>query len=422
MKIRMVKINQINPAPYNPRKDLKPGDVEYEKLKNSIVNFGYVEPMVWNQKTGNLVGGHQRYKILVEQGLKELEVSIVDLPLEKEKVLNLALNKIQGQWDQDKLAILLEELSQVPNFEVGLTGFELPEISNILDNYSESHEDNFDFDAAVNSIEEPVTKRRDLIKLGENRLLCGDSANPNDVEFLMGDYKAHMLFCDPPFNCNYRNNRPNIRQSKKPPKWKNIYRDNLPQGEYEAWLEKVFSNINNYLSPGSSIYIWNGHRQFGPMYLMLLKLDFQIGTVIVWAKPNFSISYADYNQQVEFCLYGWKKGEGGHHWYGPHNETTLWEERRDSAKSLVHPTQKPISLGQRAIRNSSARNNITVDTFLGSGSTLIAAQSLGRRCFGIEIDPRYCDAIVKRYIAYVGESNVTDELKEKYLKKEVKNV
>ena len=148
---------------------------------------------------------------------------------------------------------------------------------------------------------------------------------------------------------------------------------------------------------------------------MLLKLGFQIGSVIVWSKPTFAISYADYNQQVEFCLYGWKKGNGAHRWFGPNNETTLWEIKRDHGASLVHPTQKPIFLPQRALKNSSQRGDIVIDTFLGSGSTLIAAESLGRRCFGVEIDPVYCDAIVKRYINFVGKQNVPEELVKKYL-------
>jgi DNA modification methylase len=232
----------------------------------------------------------------------------------------------------------------------------------------------------------------------------------------MGDDKAQMLFTDPPFNVRYQNNRPtrNLKR-RKYPKWQKIYKDDLPQEEYEKWLEKVFSNVDEYLVPCSPLYCFNGHRQFGPMYLMLLKLGYRIGSVIVWAKPNFAISYGDYNQQIEFCLYGWKPGEGGHFWYGPNNETTLWESRRDAGKTLIHPTQKPISLAQRAIKNSSQRGDIIIETFCGSGSTLIAAESLERRCFAVEISEAYCDAIVRRYVSFVGKDKVSDELRKKYL-------
>lgn len=310
MEIQKVSVKKIKPAAYNPHKDLQPKDPEYQKLKKSLSNFGYVDPIIWNKQTGNLVGGHQRFKILVEQGLKKIEVSIVDLSLEKEKALNLALNKIQGEWNQDKLAILLEELSQVPNFEVGLTGFELPEISNILDNYSESHEDNFDFDAAVESIEEPVTKRGDLIELGKHRLLCGDSANLQDIKRLMRDYKADLLASDPPYAVNYLHiNRPNKQQRpKRSRKWKKIYKDDLSQPEYEKWLTKILTNIEPYLRPGSGVYIWNGFRQFGHMISTLTRLGFKTGCIITWAKPTFAISFGDYHQQIEFVFYGWKEG------------------------------------------------------------------------------------------------------------------
>jgi DNA modification methylase len=417
MLILKVPVAEINPAPYNPRIDLQPGDPDYEKLKKSIATFGYVEPLVWNQRTKTLISGHQRFKILIEQGITEVEVSVVDLSCEQEKVLNLALNKIRGDWDEDKLAVLLEELQKTPDFDLGLTGFDSSDVSQIFDDYHDTRkDDDFDFEAALNSIKEPATKRGDLIELGNHRILCGDSANPEDIKLLMNGERARLWYTDPPFNCRYTNSRPTLKHGKKPPKWDHIYKDDLPQEEYEKWLEQVLINVNEYLEPCSPAYIWNGHRQFGPMYMMLLKHGFQIGSVIVWAKERFAISYADYNQQVEFCLYSWKKGKGEHFWYGPSNESTLWQVSRDPSKILIHPTQKPVELSQRAIKNSSKRGDIIVETFLGSGSTLIAAENLGRCCFGIEIDPVYCDAIVKRYIAFVGEDKVSEELVQKYLK------
>lgn len=419
MEIRKVEISKMNPAPYNPRVDLMPGDPRYEKLKKSIETYDLVQLPVWNKRTGNIVGGHQTFKILIAAGFKEVEVSVVDLALEQEKALNLALNKIHGDWDNNKLAALVEELTKIPDFDIGVTGFDLPEISEILDRVEEiKGDDDFDFDAALSSVKEPITKKGDLIQLGKHRLLCGDSANPEDIKLLMNGQKAQLWYTDPPFNCHYTNSRPSHKQRKKPPKWDHIYKDDFPQEEYEKRLEQVLVNVNEYLEPCSPAYIWNGHRQFGPMYMMLLKHGFQISSVIVWAKERFAISYADYNQQVEFCLYSWKKGKGEHFWYGPSNESTLWQVSRDPSKILIHPTQKPVELSQRAIKNSSKRGDIIIETFLGSGSTLIAAESLERRCFGVEIDPVYCDAIVKRYIAFVGEDKVSEEVKKKYRKEE----
>lgn len=418
MEIRKVSVSEIKPTAYNPRKDLQPGDPDYQKLKQSIATFGYVEPIVWNQQTGNLVGGHQRYKILIEQGLREVEVSVVDLSLQKEKVLNIALNKIQGQWDDDMLPQLLEELSHLPDIDVTLTGFDLPEISNLIDGLSSDKEDDFDFDASINTDTPAITQRGDLIELGPHKVLCGDSSNSEDLERLMGADHIHLVHTDPPYNVDYYGgNRPNAKSRPASHKqWERIYSDNMTQNEYETWLKAIFSNMVPCLVPGAPVYIWNGHKQFGPMYLMLKELEFHVSCVITWAKEHFAFGYGDYSQQTEFCLYGWKEDGGPHIWYGPNNETTLWQIKRDVTKNYIHPTQKPIAIPQRAIKNSSKRGDIVLDLFLGSGSTLIAAESLGRKCYGVEIDPKYVDGIVQRYITYAGRDRVSHEIKQRYLK------
>ncbi|MFA5411287.1 MAG: DNA modification methylase [Candidatus Omnitrophota bacterium] len=416
--IELVSITEINPAPYNPRKDLKPSDPEYQKLKRSITTFGYVELGVWNKRTKNLISGHQRLKILKELGITDVQVIVVDLSPTQEKALNIALNKIRGDWDEEKLYKILDELNHLPDFDLELTGFDFPEFSQLNDMYSDQKDgDDFDFGAVVESINEPVTQKGDLIELGDNRLLCGDSAVSDDLRLLMGSEKAAMLFTDPPYGISYyQGNRPNMSfRPKKCRKWETIYQDGLSEEEYQKWVEQVFTNMDNFLALGAPIYIFNAHKQFFGMYGILRKLKYHIGTVIVWAKPNFSISYGDYNPQVEFCAYGWKEDNGAHKWYGPTNETTLWEIKRDPTKDYQHLTQKPVAIPARAIRNSSLRGDIVLELFGGSGSTLIAAESLGRRCFCVEIDPIFCDGIVRRYINYIGKENVSKELLQKYL-------
>lgn len=421
MKIQKIMVAEINPAPYNPRADLKPGDAEYEKLKQSISTFGLVEPLVWNKRTGNLVGGHQRLKILVAGGAEEVEVSVVDLSPEMERALNIALNKIGGDWDEEKLATLLSEIQKIPDFNVGLTGFEPADISELLDEFATpKEEDDFDFEAEVDVIKPPITKKGDLIVLGAHRILCGDSSSLDDLKALIGSNKVNLIHIDPPYNVNYYGgNRPvpNVRP-KKSRNWERIYSDNLNQEEYEAWLKKIFVNMDSFLESGAPCYIWNGHKQFGPMYQMLEALGYHIACVITWAKPNFAISYSDYNQQTEFCLYCWKEDNGAHTWYGPTNESTLWDIKRDATREYIHPTQKPTALAQRAIKNSSKRGDVVLDLFLGSGSTLIAAEGMERRCFGLEIDPKYCDAIVRRYISYIGKDRASADLVTKYCKEE----
>jgi DNA modification methylase len=418
MDIRKIPIEQIRFAPYNPRM-IK--DSEFEKLKQSITTFDYVEPIVWNSKTGHAVGGNQRLKALVELGFKEVEVVVVDLSLEKEKVLNLALNRISGTWDENKLASILDELLRLPDFDVGITGFELPEISRILDNYGGAKDaDDFDFNKTLESIQEPVTKKGDLIELGAHRILCGDSANIEDLKTLMGNSKANILNTDYPYNVNYMGGqRPNPNACpKKLPRWDKIHSDNLPQKEYEDWMKKILANAKQFLVPGAAVYIWQGHRQFPPMYQMLLEFDFYVACVICWLKESANCSFSDYDFRTEQCLYGWLKG-APHYWAGKPGENNVWEIHRDLTKNYIHPTQKPVELAARALRNSSKRNDIVVDLFLGSGSTLIAAESLERCCFGIEIDPKYVDCIIRRYIAYAGKDKVSDDIRERYLTKEV---
>jgi DNA modification methylase len=421
MDIKKIPVSKINLAFYNPRVDLKPGDSEYEKLKASMNTFGYVDPVIWNCRTGNLVGGHQRLKILIEQGVQEVEASVVDLDLTQEKMLNLALNRISGEWDNDKLGQLLQELQQIPDLDLALAGFDVPEISQIIDRIEEAKEDDFNFDGELDKIEQPITQPGELIELGEHRLFCGDSSKPEDIARLIGDKKINLIFFDPPYSvAYYGGNRP-IPEKARPKacrNWKRIYNDNLPQEEYEKWLKQIFKNITSYLAPGTPIYVWNGHRQFGPMYLMLTELGFHVSCVLTWAKQNFAISYADYNQKTEFCLYGWKEDNGAHHWYGPTNESTLWEIKRDPTNTYEHPTQKPVALAHRAIKNSSKRGDIVCDLFLGSGISILAAEGLKRICYGMEIDPAYCDVIVKRYIKLVGKDKVSQEIINRYYKEE----
>jgi len=422
MEIMRIKVSAIHVAAYNPRRDLQPGDVEYEKLRESIETFGYIDPLIWNKQTGNLVGGHQRLKILKGQGLEEVDVSVVDLPLDKEKLLNIALNRIQGEWDEDKLAALLEELGNVdmPDFDIKLTGFDMPEISEILDRTSNPKEDNFDFDGEVEKIIEPITKRGDVVRLGEHVLMCGDSADPEDLKRLMGTDLASLLFTDPPYGIAYdQNSRPNGNHgAKKHSAGQKILHDDLSEEDYAKWIKTIFENMGAFLAPGAPIYIFNAHKQFAAMHAILTELGYYVSCVITWAKERFAISFGDYHQQTEFLMYGWKAENGPHKWYGPTNESTLWEISRDPTSTLQHVTQKPVALSARAIRNSSQRGDCVLELFGGSGSTLIGCEALGRRCRCMELSPAYCDGIVRRYISYIGKDKAPKDLVERYIKEE----
>lgn len=428
MKIEKIEIAQISPANYNPRQELKPGDPEYEKLLRSIDTFGCVEPPVWNRRTGNLVGGHQRLKVLKARGDVEIDVVVVDLPIAQEKALNIALNKIDGDWDRDKLADLLADLAVEPSVDVTISGFDGVEIEHLIADLARDIEVDLDLLDEVEEPAEPITQPGDLIVLGpngEHRLLCGDVTHPSEVARLFGDQRASMVHTDPPYGINYdRKNRPSPapgsaprRQSTasmaKKPSGDLIVNDNLTPKQYANWFPKVVDAINEVLIPGGAFYLWNAHKCFGLMHDLLTEHNFKISSTIVWAKESFSPGWGDYNEQVEFCLYGYKGG-ARHRWFGPRNASTLWNVHRDRTHSYRHPTQKPLELAERAIRNSSQRGEIVFDPFLGSGTTLQAAGCLGRRCFGIEIDPRHCDTVVRRYIALAGVSAVTPEVAKRY--------
>lgn len=420
LRIERISIRKINLAPYNPRVDLHPGHPDYEKLKRSLDEFGYVDPLVWNRRTGNLVGGHQRLKVLIAQGVREIDVSVVDLPLEKEKALNIALNKIGGAWDEARLADLLRELATIPDFDVGLTGFDAVEMTDLLDRVDQSAgDDDFDLADALDAAKDQpaVTQPGELLELGSHRLLCGDSAKAEDLARLLDGRSIDLLFTDPPYNvAYYGGSRPTPAKArpKRSRNWARIYNDNLTQPQYEEWLRTVLGNALPHLGPGAPLYIWNGHRQFGPMYALLTSAGIHVACVITWSKERFAIGYSDYNQQTEFALYGWRENNGAHRWYGPTNESTLWQVSRDCTREYRHPTQKPLALPERAIRNSSRRDDVVLDLFGGSGSTLIAAERLGRNCCAIELAPHYCDAIVRRYLAFMGPERSPPALVERY--------
>jgi len=388
MEIKAVPVGKIKPARYNPRLDLKPGDPDYEKLLKSIEEFDCVEPLVWNKRTGNLVGGHQRLKILKARGDKSVEVSVVDLDEPKEKALNLALNKISGDWDLPALKDLLEELD-TGDFDMDITGFDASEIEDLMTQF---HVDGDDEEDEVPELpEEPETKVGDLLELGKHRVLCGDAVVATDYEKLMAGVKADLLFTDPPYNVDYG--------STKNPKHKirSIANDSMSDSEWldfnREWLGNVLINYN-----GGDVYIWGASGPDGmAQRLLLVQMGFHWSATIIWKKQQLVLSPAKYQRMYEPCFYGWHNKST---FVADRKQTEVWEVDRPH-DSKEHPTMKPVLLVQMGIKNSSKVGGIVLDPFLGSGTTLIAAEKLGRVCYGMEIDPRYCDVIKKRYENYV---------------------
>ena len=390
MLIEKKNTAELLPADYNPRKDLRPGDPEYDKLKRSIEQFGYVEPVIWNKVTGCVVGGHQRLKVLIDLGLTEVECVVVEMDVEKEKALNIALNKISGEWDKEKLALLIADL-QGADFDVSLTGFEPSELDDLFkDNIKDGiHDDDFDVEAELK--EPPITKLGDLWTLGRHRLVCGDSTKKDTFELLMAGAKANLVITDPPYNVNYEGSAGKIKN------------DNMGNDAFYNFLLDAFTNTEAVMADDASIYVFHADTEGLNFRRAFVDAGFYLSGCCIWKKQSLVLGRSPYQWQHEPVLYGWKK-TGKHQWYTGRKETTIWEFDKPK-KNGDHPTMKPVQLLAYPIMNSSMSNTLVIDPFGGSGSTLIACEQSDRSCFTIELDEKFCDVIVKRYIEQVGSSD-----------------
>lgn len=444
MEIRTLNIDQLVPADYNPRKKLKPGDAEYEKLKRSLQEFGYVDPVIWNERTGHVIGGHQRLQVLIDSGETEVQVSVVDLDEDREKALNVALNKISGEWDMAALAELLDELKRT-DLDLALTGFDADEVDELfrkMQTTDEVKEDDFNVDAATAGITEPVSKLGDIWQLGRHRLMCGDATILSDVEKLADEKLASMIFTDPPYNVDYTGGT--SEQLK-------IKNDKMKDQAFYQFLYDSFINMFAVTSAGGAIYICHADSEGLNFRKALMDSGWMLKQCIIWIKNAFVMGRQDHHWQHEPILYGWKPGRR-HSWYGGRKQstvikaedgvfvntkgdgfqitfnngiqkvvldvpeynivaaysdevTTTWQIEKP-LRNGEHPTMKPIKLCARAISNSSRPSDIVLDLFGGSGSTLIACEQLNRICYMMELDPVYCDVIIKRWEEFTGEKAI----------------
>lgn len=390
MLIEKIQTDRLVPADYNPRKDLKPGDPEYEKLRRSLEEFGYVEPVIWNKATSHVVGGHQRLKVLLDMGVTEVDCVVVEMDAEKEKALNVALNKISGDWDKDKLALLIADL-QGADFDVSLTGFDPGEIDDLFkDSLKDGiHDDDFDVDAELQK--SAVTKLGDIWTLGRHRLVCGDSTKADTFTALMDGKLANLVVTDPPYNVNYEGTAGKIKN------------DNMGSVAFYDFLLAAFTNTEAAMAQDASIYVFHADTEGLNFRKAFSDAGFQLSGCCIWKKPSLVLGRSPYQWQHEPVLFGWKK-KGKHNWYADRKQTTIWEFEKPK-KNADHPTMKPIALLAYPIMNSSLTNCIVLDPFGGSGSTLIACEQSDRICFTIELDEKYCDVIVKRYIEQVGRAD-----------------
>ena len=390
MQWQTLPLGQLRPAAYNPRKALKPSDKEYQKIKNSIQEFGYVEPIIVNYDM-TVIGGHQRLTVLKDLGYTEAQCVVLHIEDEaKVKALNIALNKISGEWNEQLLADLLVDL-QDAQFNLDLTGFEAPEIDQLFSKLhnKDIEEDNFDVEEELKN--PAFSQAGDIWTLGRHRVICGDSTLPETFKLLMEGKRANLVLTDPPYNVNVEETAGKIKN------------DNMPDADFYNFLFCAFVNMEQNMEKDASIYVFHADTQGLTFRRAFADAGFYLSGCCIWKKNALVLGRSPYQWQHEPCLFGWKKG-GSHQWHSDRKQTTIWEYDRPKS-SKDHPTMKPIALMAYPIKNSTMTNCIVLDPFLGSGSTLIACQETGRICYGVELDEKFMDVIVKRYIEQVGSSD-----------------
>ena len=387
MEWKTLPVDGLRPAAYNPRKKLKAGDKEYEKIKNSILEFGYVEPIIVNYDM-TVIGGHQRLTVLKDLGYTEVQCVVVHIEDEhKVKALNIALNKITGAWNEQLLADLLVDLQSV-DFNTDLTGFEAPEIEQLFSKVHNKDIKEDDFDVEEELKNPPISQTGDIWILGRHRVICGDSTLPETYTKLMEGRRANLVLTDPPYNVNVEETAGKIQN------------DNMPDEDFYKFLFAAFVNMEQNMENNASIYVFHADSKGLIFRQAFHDAGFYLSGCCIWKKNALVLGRSPYQWQHEPCLFGWKVG-GKHQWYSDRKQTTIWEYDRPKS-SKDHPTMKPVALMAYPIQNSCMSNCIVLDPFLGSGSTLIACEETGRICYGGELDEKFCDVIVKRYLEKTG--------------------
>ena len=393
-ELKTLPVSVLKPAEYNPRKKLKKGDKEYEKIRNSIEEFGFADPLVVNSDM-TIIGGHQRLTVAMDLGYTEVPCAVVDVDKVREKALNIALNKITGTWDETLLADLLTDLKEA-DYDLDWTGFDAAEVEQLFSNIYDKKvkEDDFDVDS---ELKQPVfSKEGDLWILGKHRVICGDSTGEEVYTRLMDGQKANLVLTDPPYGVDVEETAGKIQN------------DNLPDDQFHDFLLSAFRCMNAILADDGSIYVWHADTKGLIFRKAYEEAGFYLSGCCIWKKNSLVLGRSPYQWIHEPCLFGWKQ-KGRHQWYSDRKQTTVWEYDKPRS-SKDHPTMKPINLMSYPIKNSTMTNGIVLDPFLGSGSTLIACCETDRICRGIELDPKFVDVVVRRYQAWCQENGVVEDI------------
>ena len=396
LKIEYLAPSQLTPYVNNARTH---SPEQIDQIAASIKEFGFVNPILVDER-GVIVAGHGRLAAAHKLGMSQVPVIYLKhLTETQRRGLIIADNRIamNAGWDEELLKVELEAL-QIEDFDLDLLGFDPTEIDNIL--FSDE-EDTSEEDEAVPELPEvPISKPGDVWILGDHRVLCGDATLPADIEKLMNGQLADMVFTDPPYNVDYGNTAKDKIRGKS----RTIMNDNLGA----AFGQFLLDSVTNMLAvTKGALYICMSTREIPTLHDAFEKAGGKWSDYLVWAKHMFTMGGSDYQRQYEPILYGWKQGND-HYWCGARDQGNVWFIKKPSRNTL-HPTMKPIELVERALKNSSKSHDIVLDSFGGSGSTLIACEKLGRQCRMLELDPKYVDVIVKRWEEFTGKEAVHAE-------------
>jgi site-specific DNA-methyltransferase (adenine-specific) len=378
MKIVNKKVNDLIPYINNPRKN----DNAVDKVAASIKEFGFKVPIVID-KENVIVTGHTRLKAANKLGIDTVPCVVADDLSEAQiKAFRIADNRVseEAEWDFELLEVELESLAEL-DFNIDEIGFDEKEIKEIMRDEKEVIEDDFDEEPPEN----PVSKRGDIWLLGRHRLMCGDSTS-DDVDVLMDGQKADMLLTDPPYNVSYEG------KTKEALKIKN---DEMECEEFRLFLKNAFEKADEWLKNGAVFYVWHADSEGYNFRGACKDVGWKVRQCLIWNKSSLVMGRQDYHWKHEPCLYGWKEG-ASHLWASDRKQTTVLNFERPS-RSAEHPTMKPIALFDYQIQNNTKGEDVVLDLFLGSGTTILACEQNGRKAYGLELDEKYVDVIVKRY-------------------------
>lgn len=403
MRIQTKPLNDLQPNNWNPN---EMDDQRFESLVYSIKKHGVLQPILIRED-GTIIKGEKRWQAACKAGLEEILCVVVERSDEEAKLLTISLSHLRGESNEEMLAGLIQELSvhfslEEISLESGYTSDELDRLIEGLsieidDPDTTIEEDDFDLDEALESITEPETKYGQRWQLGRHILMCGDATNREDVDKLLQGRAARLIVTDPPYNVDFQSDSEKLGADGRA----SIMNDHMPMEQFEHFLHQIFSNYAHIMDEQAAIYVFHPSAYQNAFSAAMNQADIIIRTQCIWVKNAFSLSFAQYKFKHEPVFYAHLKGKAPR-WYGDRAQTTVWDVSRGDVTKYVHPTQKPLELIAIPIKNSSQRDDLVVDYFGGSGSTLMTCEQLGRECRTMELDPKFCDVIKKRFFEATG--------------------